>query len=502
MSFKSFSKLVLLGLLGVSSKAMEEHKCTHDLQDIPEPDLIDVDEDWNPDGNDHSGRTLASYSNLRTYAYFGELSSTSSSMRAYIEGLVNPIMNYFSAALKVKYPVNGNMKITSSTTCGVSTPSVLRNGVAADYVYFIQADVSSSYVASSYACSLASGSKRPLVGHTYISTTYMKPSTDVLIKERDMICIMHEIVHTLGFSKSLYSHWLNSNGKTLTGHITSATLDGATSTVINAEPLTTKLRDYFGCSTLKGAYMENSGSGGTDGSHFERRQFAFEAMTSGLILQMQFSQFTLALLESSGWYVADYSYADEFHYGQGQGCSFLTGTCSSSKFSEFCSSSARACTNVGRGGGSCSSDTRSDGCKFVHPTEQYDCENSGAESYARLPSIQTFGRSAGSKCFTGTLNTKSAGSQTTFCFKPTCSGSGSSTKLTLNVGGKSVVCSKEGSISVSGYAGVINCPDPLTFCSTVGAKVCPRGCMGRGTCNEGVCSCDKGYKGTDCSLTA
>jgi len=347
---------------------------------------------------------------------------------------------------------------------------------------------------------LASGTKRPIVGMTKISTTYLTPTTDVLAHERQMICIMHEVVHALGFSQSLYSHWLTSSGKTLTGHITSAVLDGYTTTVINAEPLTSRLRSYFGCNTLKGAYMENTGSSGTAGCHFERRQFAFEAMTSGLIIQMQFSQFTLALLESTGWYVPDYSWADPYFWGQGEGCNFLTGSCSASQYpTEWCSSSARACALTGRGGGSCSSDTRSDNCKWIHPQQTWDCDNVNADSYARLPSLQAFGRSAGSKCFEGTLNTKSAGSQTTFCFKYSCSGSGSGTQLTLNVGGKSVVCSKKGNVSVSGYAGTISCPDPVEYCSTLGQRTCPRGCMGRGTCNNGVCECDKGYSGKDCA---
>jgi len=494
--------LSMLGLLGVKTFAFE-HKCTHDQMDHQEPDLIDVEEDYNPEGNDHSGRTLASYSNLRTYGYYGALSGSSSANTYIKNDLVPPILDYFSAALKVKYPVTGALKVTTSTVCSRSTPSVLRNGVNADFVAFIETDSSSSYVASTTTCSLATGSKRPLLGRITISTQYVKSTSDVLLHEKQMMCIMHEVVHAIGFSKSLYPKWLTSSGKTLTGHIQSATLGGATAIVINAEPLTSKLRAHFGCSSLKGAYMENSGSSGTAGSHFERRQFAYEIMTSGLISQMQMSEFTLALLESTGWYVPDYAgYADTFAWGQGQGCGFLTGSCSSGSYSEFCSGSARSCVATGRGGGTCSTDSRSDNCKWIHPSDSYDCDNANADSYARLPSLQAFGRSAGSKCFTGTLNSKSAGSQTTFCFKYECSGSGSSRQLILNVGGKSVVCSKKGNVSVSGYAGVVNCPDPVEYCSTIGKKICPRGCMGRGTCNNGTCVCNKGSKGKDCAQRA
>jgi hypothetical protein len=483
---------------------MEHHKCTHDHQEMPEPELMDIEEDFNPEGNDHEGRTLASYSNLRTYGYYGGLSSASSTNRNYFQTKIfPPILDYFRAALKVKYPVSGKLKTSSSSMCGMSTSSALRSGVDADFVLMTVLDTSSSYVASSYACSLASGSKRPLFGKITISTRYMSATSDVLLTEKNMICIMHEVIHMLGFSKSLYGKWLTSSGKTLTGHIKSASLGGYTATVISAEPLLTRLRKFFGCSTLKGAYMENTGSSGTYGSHFERRQFAFEIMTSGLINQMQMSEFSLALLESTGWYVPDYSYADEFHFGKGQGCNFLTGSCSSSSFSEWCSGSARSCTNTGRGGGTCSSDTRSDGCKFIHPSVSYDCENPNADSYARLPALQSFGRTAGSKCFEGTLSSSSGASQSTYCFKYTCSGTGSSTKLTIKLGSsKTVVCTKAAKVTVSGYKGTVTCPDPQEWCGTVGRKVCPRNCMGRGTCNSGVCSCKSGFKGSDCAIPA
>jgi len=502
---RKLTSIVFVGLIAFNHAF--EHKCTHDHHDHQEPDIIDIEEDFNPDAdNDHNqnGRTLASYSNFRPYAYYGLLSSSSSSVKNYVQNqLIPPIMDYFAGALKIKYPTTGSLKVATSTICGKTTPSVFKNGANADWFFMVETNSASDYVAQTTTCALSSGTKRPIVGKTIISTKYLTPTTEPMNHERQMICIMHEVIHALGFSKGLYAHWLSSSGKALTGHLTSATLDGMTTSVINAEPLTNRLRKHFGCSTLKGAYMENTGSSGTAGSHFERRQFAYEAMTSGLITQMQISEFSLAVLESTGWFVPDYDgYADPYYWGQGQGCTFLTGACSSSKFSEFCSTSARSCAKTGRGGGSCSTDSRSDNCKWVHPSQSYDCDNVDADSYARLPSLQSFGRLAQSKCFEGTLNTKSAGSQTTFCFKYSCSGSGSSAKLTLSVGGKSVVCSKKGNVSVSGYAGAINCPDPVEYCSTIGKKTCPRGCMGRGSCNGGVCSCNKGYKGKDCAAPA
>jgi len=206
------------------------------------------------------------------------------------------------------------------------------------------------------------------------------------------------------------------------------------------------------------------------------------------------------MLESTGWYVPDYSYADPYWFGQGEGCSFLTQACSSAntKFSDFCDITSRGCTVAGRGGGVCQTDARSDGCKFVHPNVNWDCENSAAGSYSRLPTLQKFGRSAGSKCFTGTLSTAASASSTSFCFKYTCVGSGSSTKLQIQVGTQTLTCSKASKLVVSGYKGTVDCPDPLSFCSTVGKPACPRGCMGRGLCTDGKCRCYKGFKGKDC----
>jgi len=505
MSYKKLSVLALLALftLSVFTQDLEGHKCTHDDFEQPEPELMDLDEDFNPEGNDHSGRTLASYSKLRTYGYYGLLSSVSSSMRAYLSNdLFPPVLDYLSATLKVKYPVSGQLKVSSSSVCSTNTPSVLKSGVNADFVLFVKADNSGSYVANSYACSMATGTNRPFIGQTTISTAFIKATTDVLLHEKNMVCMIHEVIHILGFTKGMFGRFIDANGRKLSGQLSSTSINGGTATILNVGPITKKVREHFGCSTLKGAYMENSGTSATAGSHFEKRIFGFEVMTSGLTYQQQVSELTLAVLESSGWYVPDYSYADPFFWGKGQGCSFVTGKCSASNFEEFCSGGGRKCSNPGRGAGSCSTDARADNCQYIRPNVDYDCDNND-NSYARLPSVETYGRGKNSKCFEGTLTSASkAGSQTSFCFKYSCSGSGSGTELSIHLGSKTVVCDVEGKKTVSGYSGAIDCPDPLTFCSTVGVKACPRNCMGRGSCNGGTCSCYSGYKGADCALNA
>ena len=85
--------------------------------------------------------------------------------------------------------------------------------------------------------------------------------------------------------------------------------------------------------------------------------------------------------------------------------------------------------------------------------------------------------------------------------------------LTVTVGDQNITCASEGTQSVNGkfsiwwilviifsqgYQGLLNCPDPTTFCSTKALQFCRRGCMGRGTCVKGQCVCRDGFNGTSC----
>jgi hypothetical protein len=375
--------------------------------------------------------------------------------------------------------------------------------VSADHFFFFVASAESgNFIATSTYCQLSSDTKRPIVSKVKLNVNWLVPyKGDPLVHEKQMYLLMHEMVHSFGFSKNLFEYFLDGNGNTRSGHVKRINLLGSTRMVLDVASLTSRVRQHFGCSSLPGVYLENNGDAElTVGSHLERKHYLLDFMTSGALNGARVTEITLGVLEASGWYSPDYSYAEPNTFGAGQGCGFINTQCSStSPFEEFCGKDKeRGCFSSGRGGGKCQSDKNSDGCKYHLPSIDYDCQNPNAADVTRLPELQSFGRTSGSKCFEGTLSMNSNDRPNSFCFKSSCVGKGSSTTVEIQVGNHKVVCTKEEKVTVSGYKGTISCPDPLTFCQTAGKAYCPRKCMGRGTCQNNKCVCYQGFRGIDC----
>ena len=511
MSRSKISWGIFICLLIGLTAAHSDHPgfgCYHN-EITEEPALLDVDEEPLPSGD---SRTLATatYPKIRMTADYSNLVQGTTAFKTYVQKELMPaVLAYFQAAFAVKQPLTSALKITTKTICGLTTPSALTKGVSTDFYLLVtsKSDSTSNFVASAGSCMLSSTTKRPIVASMLFNLYYTKPANgDALIHEQNMYLTMHEMLHAFGFTGSSFKNFIDASGKTLTGHLKTATLSGTTRTILAVEPLVTKLRAHYGCSTLQGAYLEDDGGSGTAGSHFERRHFLYEAMTSGVIQGLRLSEFSLAVMEGSGWYMPNYTYADPFYAGKGEGCGFLTTSCTSSSilnYDEFCAKeNSRGCGIVGNAGGVCTSDTRSDDCQFYIPVKAYSCENADAVDYARFPSKEVYGRSAGSKCFTGDLTTTSNPTASSFCFKYNCLGSGLSTTLQVIVGTTTVTCKAAGKIKVTGLNGNLNCPDPLTFCSTIGKKVCRLNCLNRGKCVSGKCVCNTGFTGIDCAMNA
>jgi len=445
---------------------------------------------------------------IRISANYDYLETAPSSFKDYLQKeLAPPVISWFQGALRVKYPVIGNIKVGSDvkSLCGQDTPSVLlTTGVEADYFIFFNSKYEESKtIASSSFCLFAASTRRPLIATSILNRKWVVPANgNILLHEKNTYLLIHEMMHTFGFSDNAFPLFIDENGKPRKNHIVKTTLNGLSTIAIDVPPLTEKLKKFFGCSSLIGAYMENNGGNGTKYAHFERKLFTYEVMSSGDILGRRISEFSLALLEGSGWYVPDYSYAEPYFFGQGQGCSFISGSCSKNEnsFEEYCTGKSRGCSPQGNSGGKCFSDPSANGCKYLLPNINYHCENPNGGSFARLPQLQAFGKGEESKCFTGTLNTKQTKDQTSFCFKYECKEEAGDMKLEVRVGENLINCEAAGPKTIEGFFGSIDCPDPLTFCKTIGKQYCPRNCMGRGSCVNNKCKCNQGFKGTDCGL--
>jgi len=525
--------LILFQFLFVSLLALQNRPgCVHEQK---QADFESVEIEYvrnSPEDNNY--RALQNHQTIRVLFDYSQLTVEETLKDYLMNELMPPIQNYLQATLRVNQ--NYDLFRVSNTVTEICSGEVTLPleysdpGVQADLVIFITSAESADYVAYSRICMVDPITSRPIAGQLVISTLYIKPTESKAEREYDTVTLIHEITHILGFSPSIYSRFIDpTTGAKLTNHILKKTVYGISSTVLNLAPLTERLQNYFGCDTIAGAYLENQGSSSSLGAHFERRIFGNEFMTASRIADARMTEFTLALLEGTGWYVPDYTMAEAMTYGKGKGCSFITGECMDkttlkANFEEFCSPLMQVgCSWTARGGAACGAfnqntnsalksginwwgnqtvmfDNYADNCPTYQLYGNTDCEDINDESAARVSgSFYGYGR----KCFKGTLSNKqSALSFGSYCFKSSCNTEDDgSMSIAVKIGSKTVTCQKQGDISVSGMSGKLSCPDPATFCSRTQVEgYCRRGCMGRGSCVDKECECIGGWSSFDCSI--
>ena len=167
-------------------------------------------------------------------------------------------------------------------------------------------------------------------------------------------------------------------------------------------------------------------------------------MTASSIPESRFSEFTLALLEGTGWYKPDYSYAEKMTFGKNKGCGFLDNPCVDKRtkiatFEEYCSPlNTVQATWTRRGVGLCGTepaprsnlflqfdywgdrtsvlDHFSDNCPLLSMYKNKDCEDSTLQAESFLSDFEYYGY--GGKGFLGTFYIGDELSEPYgFCFK-------------------------------------------------------------------------------------
>jgi hypothetical protein len=135
-------------------------------------------------------------------------------------------------------------------------------------------------------------------------------------------------------------------------------------------------------------------------------------MTASDIDDSRISEFTLAVLEGSGWYTVNYNMTEPLFWGKNEGCGFMTTPClnpttKQANFVEFCSTIAsKGCSFTGRSQAYCGADTTAnintvdnstltfgrspvtdtfaDNCPYMTAYENRDCKNTAFQSDRRI----------------------------------------------------------------------------------------------------------------------
>ena len=179
---------------------------------------------------------------------------------------------------------------------------------------------------------LDDSNNRPIVGIININT---KISSD--LKNIDYLLqtiLLHEITHILGFLVGLFKYYPGGEEKTIK-YETEKRTNVEKGFIITPKVLAFA-KKYFNCDSITGVELERKTKNIIADSHWEARILLGEYMNSELYTPEQvISEFTLALLEDSGWYKANYYTGGLMRFGKNQGCNFLNKDCYNFKAEEL-----------------------------------------------------------------------------------------------------------------------------------------------------------------------
>lgn len=432
----------------------------------------------------------------------------SQSRAAVVDEIVANAKTQLEQALLV-LSVGGSLVLGNAQKCGsgggVTIPSTYKTtGVSnTDIVIFVTSRPTDEGVLGWGVSCQEDQNGRSIAGQINISPLLLQ--SQYTPKFRAAV-IVHEIFHVLGFSGNKFMDFRDENGNVRSQTVIpdSHTFKGknypvkklATPAVIAAG------RKYFDCDTLDGIELEDYGSSGTAGSHWEQRLLLNELMTgagldnpgSGPVM----SVFTLAAMEDSGWYRVDHNFTEELEWGRGFGCSFVDDRCEESwpTFEDsgvsgyFCNKKllpTSYCTFDQRGKGFCTAAVYSqplpeyyqhfsdpniggqnpltDYCPYIVRNPDGDCTNPDNKDGVDAASTgEYFGEM--SRCFASDLTTSlfinPLSDLGTRCFMYSCING----VLYTNVGKKWIKCPLDGGHikRVVGYSGSITCPKASFIC--------------------------------------
>ncbi|CAK9312628.1 unnamed protein product [Citrullus colocynthis] len=437
--------------------------------------------------------------------------------------------DWFRRALAVE-PVKGNLRLSGYSACGqdggVQLPrEYVEEGIPkADLVLLVTTrPTTGNTLAWAVACERDQWG-RAIAGHVNVAPRHLTAEAETLLSAT----LIHEVMHVLGFDPHAFAHFRDERKRRRT-RVTEHILDerlGRTVTRVVLPRVVMHSRYHYGAfaENFTGLELEDGGGRGTSGSHWEKRLLMNEIMTGSVDTRSVVSKMTLALLEDSGWYQANYSMADRLDWGRNQGNDFVTSPCNLWKGAYHCNTTQLSgCTYNREAEGYCpivsysgdlpqwaryfpqpnkgGQSSLADYCTYFVAYSDGSCTDTNS---ARAPD-RMLGevRGTNSRCMASSLVrtgfVRGSMTQGNGCYQHRCINN----SLEVAVDGMWKVCPEAGGpVQFPGFNGELVCPAYHELCSKDSVSVsgkCPNTCNFNGDCVDGKCFCFLGYHGHDCS---
>ncbi|XP_028803046.1 leishmanolysin [Neltuma alba] len=436
--------------------------------------------------------------------------------------------DWFKRALAVE-PVKGNLRLSGYSACGqdggVQLPrEYVEEGVLdADLVLLVTTrPTTGNTLAWAVACERDQWG-RAIAGHVNVAPRHLTAESETLLSAT----LIHEVMHVLGFDPHAFAHFRDER-KRRRNLVIKQVMDeklGRMVTRVVLPRVVMHSRHHYGAfsENFTGLELEDGGGRGTSGSHWEKRLMMNEIMTGSVDTRSIVSKMTLALLEDSGWYRANYSMADRLDWGRNQGTEFVTSPCNFWKGAYHCNKTQLSgCTYNREAEGYCPIVTYSgdlpqwaqyfpqvneggqsslaDYCTYFVAYSDGSCTDVNS---ARAPD-RMLGevRGSNSRCMASTLVrtgfVRGSMTQGNGCYQHRCANN----SLEVAVDGIWKVCPQVGGpIQFPSFNGELICPAYHELCSTDTIAMpgqCPNACNFNGDCIDGSCHCFIGFHGHDC----
>ncbi|KAL2973919.1 hypothetical protein AAZX31_14G074500 [Glycine max] len=436
--------------------------------------------------------------------------------------------DWFRRALSVE-PVKGNLRLSGYSACGqdggVQLPhKYVEEGVSdADLVLLVTTrPTTGNTLAWAVACERDQWG-RAIAGHVNVAPCHLTAEAETLLSAT----LIHEVMHVLGFDPHAFAHFRDERKRRRIK--VEQVMDekiGRTVTRVVLPRVVMHSRHHYAAFSrnFTGLELEDGGGRGTSGSHWEKRLLMNEIMTGSVDTRSVVSKMTLALLEDSGWYKANYSMADRLDWGRNQGTQFVTSTCNLWKGAYHCNTTQfSGCTYNREAEGYCpiltyngdlpqwaqyfpqankgGQSSLADYCTYFVAYSDGSCTDT---SSARAPD-RMLGevRGSNSRCMTSSLVrtgfVRGSLAQGNGCYQHKCINN----SLEVAVDGIWKVCPRAGGpILFPGFNGELICPAYHELCNSEPVVVsgqCPSACNFNGDCVDGRCHCFLGFHGHDCS---